>query len=61
MGLTKERIRQLQVEALVRLRHPANSQELRTLLERHSQQEYAWAEEIAQAWLRRRGGPRNHG
>jgi RNA polymerase sigma factor (sigma-70 family) len=56
MGLTKERIRQLQVEALVRLRHPAYSQELRTLLQRHSQQEYKWAEEIAQAWLRRRGG-----
>ena len=56
MGLTKERIRQLQVEALVRLRHPAFSQELRTLLSRHSQQEYEWAEELAQAWLRRRGG-----
>jgi RNA polymerase sigma factor (sigma-70 family) len=56
MGLTKERIRQLQVEALVRLRHPAFSQELRTLLGRHSQQEHEWAEELAQAWLRRRGG-----
>jgi RNA polymerase primary sigma factor len=56
MGLTRERIRQLQVEALVRLRHPAFSQELRTLLQRHSQQEYEWAEELAQAWLRRRGG-----
>jgi RNA polymerase sigma factor (sigma-70 family) len=56
MGLTAERIRQLQVEALVRLRHPAHSQELRTLLQRHSQQDYEWAEELAQAWLRRRGG-----
>jgi len=56
MGLTRERIRQLQVEALVRLCHPAFSQELRTLLQRHSQQEYEWAEELAQAWLRRRGG-----
>jgi RNA polymerase sigma factor (sigma-70 family) len=56
MGLTRERIRQLQVEALVRLRHPAFSQELRTLLQRHSQQEYEWAEELAQAWLHRRGG-----
>ena len=56
MGLTKERIRQLQVEALVRLRHPANSQELRTLRQYHSQQEYEWAEELAQTWLRRRGG-----
>jgi RNA polymerase sigma factor (sigma-70 family) len=55
-GLTRERIRQLQVEALVWLRHPAHSQELRDLLERHSQQEYEWAEELAQRWLRRRGG-----
>jgi RNA polymerase sigma factor (sigma-70 family) len=56
MGLTRERIRQLQVEALVWLRHPAHSQELRTLLRRHSQQEYEWAEEMAQNWLRRRAG-----
>lgn len=56
MGLSGERVRQLQVEALVWLRHPAHSQELRTLLQRHSQQEYEWAEEVAQAWLRRRGG-----
>jgi len=56
LGLTRERVRQLQVEALIRLRHPAHSQELRALLQRHSLQEYAWAEEAAQAWLRRRGG-----
>jgi hypothetical protein len=56
MGLTRERIRQLQVEALVWLRHPAHSQELRALLERHSQQEYEWAEEVAQAWQRQRAG-----
>jgi RNA polymerase sigma factor (sigma-70 family) len=56
MGLSGERVRQLQVEALVWLRHPAHSQELRALLRRHSQQEYEWAEEVAQAWLRRRGG-----
>ena len=55
-GLTRERIRQLQVEALVWLRHPANSQDLRDLLKRHSQQEYEWAEEMAQNWLRRRAG-----
>ncbi len=56
MGITHQRISQLKEAALVRLRHPANSQELRDLLKRHSQQEYEWAEEIAQAWLRRRGG-----
>ena len=58
MGVTQQRISQLKEEALVRLRHPAHSQEIRTLLRRHSQQEYEWAEEVAQAWLRRRGGRR---
>jgi len=56
MGVTQQRISQLKEAALVRLRHPAHSQKLRELLQRHSQQEYEWAEEIAQAWLRRRGG-----
>ena len=56
MGVTQQRISQLKEAALVRMRHPAHSQELRELLQRHSQQEYEWAEEIAQAWLRRRGG-----
>jgi RNA polymerase sigma factor (sigma-70 family) len=56
LGVCGERVRQLQVEALVWLRHPAHSQELRALLRRHSQQEYEWAEEMAQAWLRRKGG-----
>jgi DNA-directed RNA polymerase sigma subunit (sigma70/sigma32) len=58
MGISGERVRQLEVEALVWLRHPARSQELRELLRRHSLQEYEWAEEVAQAWLRRRGGRR---
>jgi RNA polymerase sigma factor (sigma-70 family) len=56
LGVCGERVRQLQVEALVWLRHPAHSQELRTLMRRHSLQEYEWAEEVAQIWLRRRGG-----
>jgi RNA polymerase sigma factor (sigma-70 family) len=60
LGVTKQRIQQLHVEALVWLRHPAHSQELRALLQRHSQQEYKWAEEVAQAWLRRRGGRCGH-
>ncbi len=47
LGVCSERVRQLQVEALVWLRHPAHSQELRQLLARHSQQEYEWAEEAA--------------
>ncbi len=56
MGVTRQRVQQLKAEALVRLRHPAHSQELRTLLVRHSQQEYEWVEEMAQIWLRRRAG-----
>ena len=56
MGVTRQRVQQLKVEALVWLRHPAHSQELRMLLQRHSQQEYEWAEEMAQIWLRRRAG-----
>lgn len=59
MGVTYQRISQLKEAGLVRLRHPAHSQELRSLLRRHSQQEYEWAEEIAQGWLRRRG--KRHG
>jgi len=56
MGVTRQRVQQLKAEALVWLRHPAHSQELRMLLRRHSQQEYEWAEEMAQIWLRRRAG-----
>lgn len=56
LGLCKQRVQQLHVEALVWLRHPAHSQELRSLMKRHSQREYEWANELAQAWLRRRGG-----
>jgi RNA polymerase sigma factor (sigma-70 family) len=56
LGYSREWIRQLEIQALIWLRHPAHSQELRELLRRHSLQEYEWAEEIAQAWLRHRGG-----
>jgi len=56
LGLCRQRVQQLHVEALVWLRHPAHSQELRSLMKRHSQREYEWANELAQAWLRRRGG-----
>jgi len=37
LGLTGERVRQLRNEALVWLRQPAHSQELRSLLARHNQ------------------------
>jgi hypothetical protein len=49
-------VRLAELQALIWLRHPAHSQELRELLKRHSLQEYEWAQELAQVWLRRRGG-----
>ena len=58
LGLTGERIRQLHTEALVWLRHPAHSQCLRTLLERHTVTDYEAADALAQRWLRWRGGRR---
>lgn len=56
LGLSGERARQLHAEALVRLRHPARSQHLRSLLARHTLADYVWAEAQAQRWLRQRGG-----
>jgi RNA polymerase sigma factor (sigma-70 family) len=55
-GVTKQRISQLEIAALVWLRQPAHSQELRSLLARHDQAQYELADRLAQAWLRRRGG-----
>jgi RNA polymerase sigma factor (sigma-70 family) len=60
LGLTRERVRQLRNEALVWLCQPAHSQELRSLLARHEQQQYELADQLAQAWLRRRGGHNGH-
>jgi len=56
LGLSGERVRQLHTQALVWLRHPAHSQHLRALLERHTLADYQWAEAEAQRWLRQRGG-----
>ncbi len=56
LGLTGERVRQLHTEALVWLRQPAHSYHVRSLLERHTLADYQAADELAQAWLRRRGG-----
>jgi RNA polymerase sigma factor (sigma-70 family) len=58
LGLSGERARQLHGEALVWLRHPARSQQLRSLLGRHRLSDYLWAEAEAQSWLRKRGGRR---
>jgi RNA polymerase sigma factor (sigma-70 family) len=55
-GVSQQRIAQLETQALTWLRQPAHSQELRHLLARHSQQQYELADQLAQVWLRRRGG-----
>jgi RNA polymerase sigma factor (sigma-70 family) len=56
LGLSREWARQLYTEALVWLRHPAHSWALRSLLDRHTLQDYEAADALAQAWLRKRGG-----
>jgi RNA polymerase sigma factor (sigma-70 family) len=61
MGVSRQRISQLERQALVWLRQPAHSQELRSLLARHNQPQYELADQLAQVWLRRRGGRGRHG
>jgi len=56
LGVSQQRIGQVETQALTWLRQPAHSQELRSLLARHNQQQYELADQLAQAWLRRRGG-----
>lgn len=56
LGLSGERVRQLHLQTLVWLRHPAHCQHLRSLLGRHSLTDYQFAAAQAQAWLRQRGG-----
>ena len=56
LGVCGERVRQLQQEALVWLRHPAHSQEIRSLLARHTRQQYELAEQLAAGWRKRRHG-----
>jgi DNA-directed RNA polymerase sigma subunit (sigma70/sigma32) len=55
-GVTQQRISQVEIAALVWLRQPAHSQELRSLLARHDLAQYELADRLAQEWLRRRGG-----
>ncbi len=55
LGMSRERVRRLRNEALVWLGQPAHSQALRSLLARHTQQQYELADQLAQVWLRRRG------
>ena len=56
LALTKERVRQLHVEALARLRHPAYSHRVRLFLGRHTLGDFEAAEADLQRVLRRRGG-----
>ena len=56
LGMTKQRAHQLHTEALVRLRHPAHSYRLRSLLGRHMRSDYEQADQEAWRWLHQRGG-----
>ncbi len=60
-GISRQRVYQIEEAALIHLRQPGQSQELRSLLGRHSQGEYEWVERVTQAYLRRRGGRREQG
>jgi RNA polymerase sigma factor (sigma-70 family) len=59
LGVSGERARQLHTEALIWLRQPAHSQQLRSLLGRHTVADYEAVEAETQRWLRWRGG--HHG
>jgi RNA polymerase sigma factor (sigma-70 family) len=56
LGVSGERARQLHTEALIWLRQPAHSQQLRSLLGRHTLADYEAVEAQTQSWLRWRGG-----
>ena len=56
LRVSAERARQLHTEALIWLRQPAHSQQLRSLLGRHTLVEYEAVEAETQRWLRWRGG-----
>lgn len=56
LGLSAGRVGALRNEALVWLSQPAHSQALRQLVSGHTQRQYELADELAQKWLRQRGG-----
>jgi len=56
LGLSAERVRQLQQEALAWLRHPAHSVEVRSLMGTNNVQDYRRALSQNAAWLRQRSG-----
>jgi RNA polymerase sigma factor (sigma-70 family) len=59
LGVSGERARQLHTEALIWLRQPAHSQQLRSLLDRHTLVDYKSVEAETQRWLQWRGGRRD--
>jgi RNA polymerase sigma factor (sigma-70 family) len=56
LGVSGERARQLHTEALIWLRQPTHSQQLRSLLGRHTLADYEAVEAETQRWLQWRGG-----
>lgn len=58
LGVSGEWVRRLHNAALTQLRHPAHSQTLRSLLERHTLADYEAADALAQRCLRQRAGRR---
>lgn len=56
LGLSAERVRQLQQEALARLRHPAHSVAVRSLMGTNNVQDYRRALSQNAAWCRRQRG-----
>mgnify|MGYP001817177033 FL=1 len=56
LSISGERARQLHTEALIWLRQPAHSQQLRSLLGRHTLADYEAVEAETQEWLRWQGG-----
>ena len=56
LNVSGERARQLHTEAVIWLRQPAHSQQLRSLLGRHTLADYEAVEAETQEWLRWRGG-----
>lgn len=56
LGISHEMARQHLLAALVILRHPANSLPLRQLLQHNTIKDYEYTDELAQRYLRRRGG-----
>lgn len=58
LGVSRQRAHQLHQEALIRLRQPAISYQLRGLVDKHSVSDYEVTAEQTAAWLQRRGGRR---